>query len=404
MLYFHLDEETTAGRFASITARISIELGLNRQQNILRSFPSPEGREWATFCFWCAYMLDRRGSIGLGVPYILQDDDIDTMAPVPRFDLTIVDHSEIEGTTTARAREASRQYIIAMTKFTGLSGKACTLMNQLSDRTKPISCQGLEYLDYQVLQWHKSLPDGLQLQRSHLWQLARSSTPDDASVLFLQVVLNARMNQLRNLIFRPILYHPSRISQYPGQAQTAVEVAKESVLLLWTVNDSTGIVRSHPVFFKHFLVSAFGLLLLGVVNAWHELGQQVALEFHLALDLFKMMSAESPLVMRYSTTIKGLEELAHRIGLPRTRASEPHAAYGSHGSAHSNTFSGFGQDDDHNLASSCTFEQSNLPGNGSIDTVEIRDEFASFLDLDAVQANSFFDFPLGDMISSESFQ
>ena len=348
-------------------------------------------------------MLDRRGSIGLGVPYILQDEDIDTMAPVAKFDLTMTDHSEIEGSRTAWAREASRQYLIAMAKFTGLSGKACTLLSQLSDTTKPISCQGLEYLDYQVLQWHKSLPDGLQLQRSNLRQLARSSTPDDASVLFLRVVLNARMNQLRNLIFRPILYHPSRISEYPGQAQTAVDIAKESVLLLWTVNDSTEIVRSHPVFFKHFLVSAFGLLLLAVVNAWNGLGQQVAHEFHFALDLFKILSAESPLVMRYATTIKRLEELAHRIGLPRTRASEPYVPYSSHERGQSNNFDSFGEEDDHTFASSSTFEQINLPSNGLTDTVEVRDEFASFVDLDAVQANSFFDFPLGDMVSSESF-
>lgn len=338
------------------------------------------------------------------MPYILQDDDIDTAAPQQNFDLTVFEHPDVEGTTTGLAREASRQYIIAMTKFTRLSGKACALMNQLSDRTKPMSCQTLEHLDYQVLQWHKSLPDGLQLQRSQLWRLASSSTPGNASVLFLQVVLNARMNQLRNLIFRPILYHPSRISQYPNQALTAVEIAKESVHLLWTVNESTEIVRSNPVFFKHFLVSAFGLLLLAMVNAWNELGQQVAHEFHLALDLFKVMSAKSPLVMRYSTTIKGLEELAHKIGLPRTRASELHVDYGSNGDTQNNAFNGLNQDSGHTSANSNAFEQSGLPNNGYIDVVDIRDEFASFLDLDAGQASTFFDFPLGDMIGSENLQ
>jgi hypothetical protein len=400
--HFHLDEETTAGRFTSMGARLCIELGLNRQQNIARSFATTEAREEATICFWCAYALDRRGSIGLGVPYILQDSDIDTAAPQASFDLTFPCHSGLDTTDDIRTREASKQYIIAMIKFTQLSGKACELVNKLGDRQLNIPCQDLEYLDYQVLQWHRSIPDGLKLHRSEL--TTKESTPKDsadASILFLRVVLNARMNQLRNLIFRPILYHSTRISQYPDQARTAVEVARESVLLLWTLNESTEALRSHPVFFKHFLVSAFGLILLAVVNAWSELGQRIAHEFYLALDLFKIMSAESPLVTRYSTTINGLEELAHKIGLPRTRAPQPHTAREATGYAQDNITDTTGLDYDHTLARYPSFDPSNLPSSATNDTVDVRDEFANFLDLDAGQLSSFFDFPLGDMFSAE---
>ena len=261
-------------------------------------------------------------------------------------------------------------------------------------------CKELEYLDYQVLQWHRKIPDQLKLRESELKAVVSRSN-HNTSTLFLQVVLQARMNQLRNLIFRPLLYQPSRISRYPDQARTATEVAKESINLLWKINESTEILRSNPVFFKHFIVSAIGLLLLAIVNAWSELGQQVAHEFCLALDLFKILSRESLLVKRYSATIDGLEELAHKIGLPRQQADRFHTAQTQDAYM---TLSGFevpAQANDTSQESLYVGQQINDSGVAD-STVDIRDEFFNFLDLDGGQASAFFDFDLGHILSSDT--
>ena len=113
--HFHLDEEGTAGRFASAGARLCIELGLNKQQNILRSFSTVIQRQQAILCFWSAYTLDRRSSIGLGLPYILQDKEIDTEAPNVSSNSTLLSENGI--VHQYFARESSNQYVTAMIKL-----------------------------------------------------------------------------------------------------------------------------------------------------------------------------------------------------------------------------------------------------------------------------------------------
>jgi hypothetical protein len=198
------------------------------------------------------------------------------------------------------------------------------------------------------------------------------------------------------MMFRPVLYFPGRILGNPTHARTAIEVAKESVLLLWTLNESTTFLRSQPVFFKHFLISAFGVLLLAVANAWKEFGQQVSHEFYLALDLFKVMSTESPLVMRYSKTVNGLEELAHKIGLPRSQVLEPstqgqfpNTAWRMSHPQPMNDYPLFDSDIDASL------------NTNPIDAAGIRAEFATFFDPSAGYSSSLFEFPLSEMFSTD---
>ncbi|KAH8805366.1 hypothetical protein F5884DRAFT_859974 [Xylogone sp. PMI_703] len=395
LLYYHLDEESKAGRFISTAVRICVELGLNRRESVLRRFPKPRERNRAIVLFWCVYMLDRRGSIGLGIPYILQDCDIDTSLPMPTPEVSFVDSGESELSMSAHTREVMKQYMTSMIKFTRLSGKACAIVNKLTEKSVDFPAEEVEYLDYQVLQWQQSLPSSLQISRRMLRQMKPRSASDVVS-LFLRVVLTARTYQLRNLMFRQVLYSPSRVSANPNHARTAVEVAKELVLLLWSLNESTKLLRTHPVFFKHFLISAFSILLLSMANAWKEFGQQASREFYLALDLFKVMSAESPLVMRHWKTINGLEELAHKIGLPRTQipTALPQEQLSNPDWSSPITHSPSGV----NVPSSNVDSQVDF-GLDSLEAADIRNEFFNFFDPDTGYTGSFFDFPLNDMFS-----
>ena len=83
LLYYHLDDEVRAGRAISVAARLCLELGLNRTETFQRNGLEKHDLSPATTLFWCVYLLDRRSCIGLGVPFIVQDSDIDPSLPRP---------------------------------------------------------------------------------------------------------------------------------------------------------------------------------------------------------------------------------------------------------------------------------------------------------------------------------
>lgn len=78
-----MDEEAHAYRITGLAARQCLELGLHRRQSLMKLFPSDEERSWVTKLFWSIYVLDRRWSMGTGMPFALQDADIDPNLPEP---------------------------------------------------------------------------------------------------------------------------------------------------------------------------------------------------------------------------------------------------------------------------------------------------------------------------------
>lgn len=60
-----------------------IELGLHRRDSLFRVVPDEEDRAKVLRLFWSIYVLDRRWSFGTGMPFALQDADIDPSLPEP---------------------------------------------------------------------------------------------------------------------------------------------------------------------------------------------------------------------------------------------------------------------------------------------------------------------------------
>jgi hypothetical protein len=81
--HFQKDEETQAWRFIGIAARICIEMGLHRRDSLIRTFNNEAEYHQAVRIFWIVYALDRRWSFGTGMPFALQDADIDPSLPEP---------------------------------------------------------------------------------------------------------------------------------------------------------------------------------------------------------------------------------------------------------------------------------------------------------------------------------
>ena len=60
-----------------------IEIGLHRAEILFKMFNNDEERSWAIKLFWSIYVLDRRWSMGTGMPFAVQDADIDPSLPEP---------------------------------------------------------------------------------------------------------------------------------------------------------------------------------------------------------------------------------------------------------------------------------------------------------------------------------
>lgn len=83
MYHFHCDREGLAWRLIGQVARMCTEIGIHRKDSLLKTIPDEEERAHAIKVFWSVYVLDRRWSFGTGMPFALQDADIDPALPEP---------------------------------------------------------------------------------------------------------------------------------------------------------------------------------------------------------------------------------------------------------------------------------------------------------------------------------
>lgn len=180
----------------------------------------------------------------------------------------------------------------------------------------------MSYLDYQILDWQNQIPESLKFYPTV--DVPETGAPSRAQQR-LQVLLYLRANQMRILIYRPVLHSATSIMENRHQAGVVVEVAKDTVRVLTRLNQTTDIYRAQQVCFNHFLVSALAALFLAVSHAPLEFNQTVRDEFYMAIDLVSGFSA-SYVSMRLWEMIKGLKEVGPRLGLvshSRPGLSEP---------------------------------------------------------------------------------
>lgn len=58
-------------------------MGLHRNNVLHRDFAEHDEQSWALKLFWSIFVLDRRWSFGTGLPFAIQDADIDPSLPEP---------------------------------------------------------------------------------------------------------------------------------------------------------------------------------------------------------------------------------------------------------------------------------------------------------------------------------
>lgn len=183
--------------------------------------------------------------------------------------------------------------------------------------TAKVSDEELGYLDYQVLQWMQSVPPSLQYHGVDLPQSPSGGALDSKARANhrLRIILYLRGNQMRILIYRPVLHTAGNIMENLSNAHTVVDIARDSIRILHSMNARTDLYRTQQVLFNYFLVSALAVLFLAVSHAPAHFAERCRDEFYMALELVRGFSADSYVAKRLWRTIKVLKEVGPKIGL-----------------------------------------------------------------------------------------
>ncbi|KAK0250481.1 hypothetical protein LTS09_014328 [Friedmanniomyces endolithicus] len=308
MYEFHCDNEGTSWRIIGLTARLCIELGLHRRETY-DAMQDESAKSDTILLFWSIYVLDRRWSFGTGMPFALQDADIDPHLPKP---------------------EDRSPYLTAMIQYCTIGSKVWRNVSAAPSTNHPdsLNAEEMAYLDYQVIEWHRRIPS--QLRFEHPGQVGRLSTPVGPPVSRagnrLRILLYLRANQMRILIYRPVLHSATCIVRHRDQAQTAVDVAKDTIRVLTHINITSDLYRTQQVLFNAFLTSALAVLFLAVAHTPALFAANVREEFYMALDLIRGFSKGSWIGKRLWKTIRVLKEVGPQLGLPVKESASAAAA------------------------------------------------------------------------------
>jgi hypothetical protein len=188
-----------------------------------------------------------------------------------------------------------------------------------------IKKEEIGFLDYQIIQWQKSIPQDLQLPTTNAPQTS------SRAIRRLQILLYLRANQMRILIYRPVLHSANSIIENLPYAQSVVELAKDTIRALTHLNQTSDIYRVQQVCFNYFLISALAVIFLASCHAPVHFSAGSRDEFYMALDLIKGFSSKSWVSKRLWRTIKGLKEVGPKLGLSQDETTgnnveDPHSS------------------------------------------------------------------------------
>ena len=281
-------------------------MGLHRKDSLLRSFTNQAEYQQAVRIFWTVYALDRRWSFGTGMPFALQDADIDPALPEPVSPLR-----SLRKFVLMEVQDDGYPYLKHITKYNQIATKVWyhNLAYEAGQNTKK---DEIGFLDYQILQWHSQLPGSLQFNNR---DLGRENEIPGRGARRLRLLMYLRKNQARISIYRPILHSATSIMENRHYARMVIDVAKDTINTLTAVNQMSDIYKTQQVLYNYFLVQALAVLFLSVAHAPAVFCGQTREEFYAAIEIVKGFSTKSHVSKRLWRTIRGLKDMGDKIGL-----------------------------------------------------------------------------------------
>lgn len=296
---FLSNDEVLAWRIMGQVTRLCLEQGLHRRDGLAKITDEQERRH-AVITFWTAYVLDRQWSFGTGLPYVMQDDMIDPGLPLPE----------------------NQRYLVSMITYSRLGAKIWRLVDVFEPAiVRNLAHDEFEALDKEIMAWYDSIPD-----ETKLVGLDPNIPLPDAATFDLQrlkIWTRLRLNQMRIWLHTPVLHSASSINTNMDLAQKVVDLAKETIQYLSSLDNSSNVYRRLQVFYHQFLTSAIAVLFLASTHQPVQFSSQCREEFYLATNLICDMSAKSFVSRRLWAFVRCLKAYAPRVGLVCTDDGDP---------------------------------------------------------------------------------
>jgi len=229
---------------------------------------------------------------------------------------------------TNKSKDIGSPYLIVAVSFCRITSKVWRAATDYEHTENKARLDTIRYLDYQILQWQKSIPESLRFRPSSDMTNAAHEAPSRGMRRF-RVLMHLRGMHIRIFLHRPVLHSATSIMENRELAQTAVDLAKDTINVLTELNRKSDIYRTQQRVFNWFLLSSLAVLFLAVSHAPVEFSRQVREEFYMALDIVKGFSSNSHTSRKLWKTIRGLKEIAPRLGVSRqgqTEVDDPHSS------------------------------------------------------------------------------
>ncbi|KAF5971724.1 fungal specific transcription factor factor [Fusarium coicis] len=233
IFFFLTDREKEAWRLIGTIVRLVYEQSSQEEETDLEKISD-------TF-FWSLYTLDRRWSFGTGLPFAVQDSEIN------RPSLPTNDSSY------------SLAYLKEMVSFCSIASDVRSFfLGTLASRLQDYNSTQ-DYLQFRVVQWQQNLP-------RRLWFNSIDDKFDAATEkrgdYKLRLILYLRANQMRTIILRKAAsrFGPHNIDT--SSFQVMIQVARDTIQVLARLARETDIYHAQHKTFNHFLETSLSSLLL----------------------------------------------------------------------------------------------------------------------------------------------
>ena len=209
-----------------------------------------------------------------------------------------------------------------MLDYSRLSRKVLHLNRSLGTGDSMLKREEADHLDYLVLKWQDRIPVELKFYPPTSDSFGQIDQNVQAS-LYLRFMLYLRGNQLRNVIYRSVLCTSHSVRENQADAQSVVEIARDSLQVSSYLDKATDIYRRHSCEINRYILSALGVLLLAAINAPGIINQTCTEEYSTALDMLETTCARLDSDHHQSQKVKVLKDLGQRLNLTPMNLSAP---------------------------------------------------------------------------------